>query len=131
MLPKSAMLIKYLSCLRSMAFPRRRTVHQFRAGRRLFKPSAIAPAIIEWPCRAARRTLEPMHATKGLLPERSMIMARKAKKKRKYAKSAGSDGKNEIRRYKKGTAKSGRGGKAGKVKSPNHALPIRLSHSPN
>ena len=64
---------------------------------------------------------------KGSLPERSMIMARKAKKKRKYAKSAGSDVKNEMRRYKKGTAKSGRGGKGGKVKSRKQAIAIGLS----
>jgi hypothetical protein len=56
-----------------------------------------------------------------------MIMARKAKKKRKYAKSAGSDVKNEMRRYEKGTAKSGRGGKAGKVKSRKQAIAIGLS----
>jgi len=34
-------------------------------------------------------------------------MAKKAKK-RKYSRSSGSDVKNEIRRYKKGKAKSGR-----------------------
>ncbi|MGY4195685.1 hypothetical protein ACVIM9_005026 [Bradyrhizobium sp. USDA 4520] len=41
-------------------------------------------------------------------------MAKKAKKKRRYSKSSGSDVKSEMRRYKKGTAKSGRGGKGGK-----------------
>jgi len=54
-------------------------------------------------------------------------MARKAKKKRRYAKSAGSDVKSEMHRYKKGTAKSGRGGKAGKVKSRKQAIAIGLS----
>jgi hypothetical protein len=44
-------------------------------------------------------------------------MARKAKKKRSYSRGLGSDVKNEMRRYKKGKAKSGRGGKGGKVKS--------------
>lgn len=38
-------------------------------------------------------------------------MAKKAAKKRKYSGSSGSDVKSEMRRYKKGTAKSGRGGK--------------------
>ena len=33
-------------------------------------------------------------------------MAKKAKKKSKYSRSSGSDVKNEMRRYKKGTAKS-------------------------
>ena len=53
-------------------------------------------------------------------------MARKAKKRR-YSKSAGNDVENEMRRYKKGTAKSGRGGKGGKVKSRKQAIAIGLS----
>ena len=53
-------------------------------------------------------------------------MARKAKKRR-YSKSAGNDVKNEMRRYKKGSAKSGRGGKGGKVKSRKQAVAIGLS----
>ena len=48
-------------------------------------------------------------------------------KKRKYAKSAGRDVESEMRRYKKGTAKSGRGGKGGKVKSRKQAIAIGLS----
>ena len=40
-----------------------------------------------------------------------------AKKRRKYSPSAGRDVESEMRRYKRGTAKSGRGGKGGKVKS--------------
>jgi hypothetical protein len=54
-------------------------------------------------------------------------MARKAKKKRRYSKSSGSDVKNEMRRYKKGTAKSGSDGKGGKVKSRKQAIAIGLS----
>ena len=54
-------------------------------------------------------------------------MARKAKSKRRYSKSSGSDVKSEMRRYKKGTAKSGRGGKGGKVKSRKQAIAIGLS----
>jgi Family of unknown function (DUF6496) len=48
-------------------------------------------------------------------------------KKRKYSPSSGSDVKNEMRRYKKGTAKSGRGGKGGKVRSRKQAIAIGLS----
>jgi hypothetical protein len=48
-------------------------------------------------------------------------------KKRKYSRSSGSDVKNEMRRYNKGTAKSGRGGKGGKVKSRKQAIAIGLS----
>ena len=54
-------------------------------------------------------------------------MAKKATKKRRSAKSSGSDVKSEMRRYKKGTAKSGRGRKGGKVKSKKQAIAIGLS----
>jgi hypothetical protein len=56
-------------------------------------------------------------------------MAKKAKQasKRRYSKSSGSDVEKEMRRYKKGTAKSGRGGKGGKVKSRKQAIAIGLS----
>jgi hypothetical protein len=53
-------------------------------------------------------------------------MAKKAKKRR-YSKSSGRYVKNEMRRYKKGTAKSGRGGKGGKVKSKKQAIATGLS----
>ncbi len=53
-------------------------------------------------------------------------MAKKAKKatKRGYSKSSGSDVEKEVGRYKKGTAKSGRGGR---VKSRKQAIAIGLS----
>jgi hypothetical protein len=47
--------------------------------------------------------------------------------KRKYAPSASEDVKSEMHRYKRGTAKSGPGGKAGKVKSRKQAIAIGLS----
>jgi hypothetical protein len=50
-----------------------------------------------------------------------------AKKKRKYSRSAGSDVKSEMHRYKRGKAKSGPGGKGGKVKSRKQAIAIGLS----
>ena len=53
-------------------------------------------------------------------------MARKAKKRR-YSRSSGKDVESEMRRYKKGTAKSGRGGKGGRVKSRKQAIAIGLS----
>ena len=49
------------------------------------------------------------------------------KSKRKYSPSAGSDVESEMRRYKRGTAKSGKGGKGGKVKSRKQAIAIGLS----
>jgi Family of unknown function (DUF6496) len=48
-------------------------------------------------------------------------------KKRKYAKSAGADVENEMKRFNRGTAKSGPGGKSGKVKSRKQAIAIGLS----
>ena len=48
-------------------------------------------------------------------------------RKRKYSRAAGQDVEREMRRYKRGTAKSGRGGKAGKVKSRQQAVAIGLS----
>lgn len=49
-----------------------------------------------------------------------------AKKKRKYGKSTQTEVKREMHRMKKGTAKSGRGGK-NKVKSRKQAVAIALS----
>jgi Family of unknown function (DUF6496) len=50
-----------------------------------------------------------------------------AKKKRKYSKSSGKEVENEMHRYKRGKAKSGPGGKGGKVKSRKQAIAIGLS----
>jgi len=47
-----------------------------------------------------------------------------AKRRRRYSKSAGSEVRSEMHRYKRGTARSGRGGK---VKSRKQAIAIGLS----
>ena len=49
------------------------------------------------------------------------------KRKRKYSRAAGTEVKREMHRYKRGKAKSGKGGKAGKVKSRKQAIAIALS----
>ena len=54
-------------------------------------------------------------------------MARK--RKRRYSRSVSSDVEKEMRRYKRGTARSGRGGKGGKVKSRKQAIAIALSEA--
>jgi Family of unknown function (DUF6496) len=46
---------------------------------------------------------------------------------RKYSRSASSDVKREMHRYKRGEAKSGKGGRGGKVKSRKQAIAIGLS----
>jgi hypothetical protein len=48
-------------------------------------------------------------------------------RRRKYSRSASSDVKSEMHRYKRGTARSGPGGKGGKVKSRKQAIAIGLS----
>jgi hypothetical protein len=47
--------------------------------------------------------------------------------KRKYSRSSGRDVESEMHRYKRGKAKSGPGGKGGKVKSRKQAIAIGLS----
>jgi hypothetical protein len=48
-------------------------------------------------------------------------------KKRKYSRGAGTEVEREMRRYKRGTAKSGKGGRGGKVKCRKQAIAIALS----
>ena len=48
----------------------------------------------------------------------------KKRRKRRYSRSASTDVESEMRRYKRGTAKSGRGGR---VKSRKQAIAIGLS----
>ena len=47
--------------------------------------------------------------------------------KRRYSPSSGQDVEREMRRYKRGTARSGPAGKGGKVKSRKQAIAIGLS----
>jgi hypothetical protein len=51
------------------------------------------------------------------------------KTKRKYSPSVGQDVEREMRRFNRGTARSGPGGKAGKVKSRKQAIAIALSEA--
>ena len=48
---------------------------------------------------------------------------------RKYAKSAGKDVEREMKKFNKGTLKSGKGGKGGTVKSRKQAIAIGLSEA--
>jgi Family of unknown function (DUF6496) len=52
---------------------------------------------------------------------------KKRKTKRKYSRSAGRDVEKEVRAYKRGKARSGPGGKGGRVKSRKQAVAIGLS----
>jgi hypothetical protein len=53
----------------------------------------------------------------------------KKKRKRRYSRSASKDVESEMKRYKRGTARSGPGGKGGKVKSRKQAIAIGLSEA--
>ena len=50
-----------------------------------------------------------------------------AKRRRKYSRSASRDVEKEMRSYKRGTARSGPGGKGGRVRSRKQAIAIGLS----
>jgi hypothetical protein len=49
------------------------------------------------------------------------------RRKRRYSRSVGEDVEREMRRYERGTARSGRGG--GKVQSRKQAIAIALSEA--
>jgi hypothetical protein len=51
----------------------------------------------------------------------------KKRSKRKYSKGSGDEVEREMHRYKRGKAKSGKGGRGGKVKSRKQAIAIGLS----
>ena len=54
---------------------------------------------------------------------------RKSSRGRKYGKAAGKSVESAMRRRKRGTLKSGKGGKGGKVKSRKQAIAIGLSEA--
>ena len=49
------------------------------------------------------------------------------RRKRRYSRGASAEVEREMLRYKRGTARSGRGGRAGRVKSRKQAIAIGLS----
>jgi len=58
-----------------------------------------------------------------------MAKRRVAKRRRKYSPGVGKDVEREMRRLKRGTARSGPGGRGGKVKSRKQAIAIALSEA--
>ncbi|MGB7177956.1 MAG: DUF6496 domain-containing protein [Xanthobacteraceae bacterium] len=52
-----------------------------------------------------------------------------AKRRRKYSPSVSKDVEREMKRFKRGTARSGPGGRAGKVKNRKQAIAIALSEA--
>ena len=49
------------------------------------------------------------------------------RRKSRYSRGAGDEVRREMHRYKRGSARSGRGGRAGKVKNRRQAIAIGLS----
>jgi hypothetical protein len=98
-------------------------------GRSKYSPIVRQPhgvsAVVAGPCmlpQLSRQTLLSEHEIGG----RPMA---KARKKRKYSPSVGVDVEREMRSYNRGTARSGPGGKGGKVKSRKQAIAIALSEA--
>lgn len=56
-------------------------------------------------------------------------MAAKTSRNRKYSRAAGKDVEGAMRRRKRGTLKSGKGGKGGRVTSRKQAIAIGLSEA--
>ena len=52
-----------------------------------------------------------------------------SRRKRQYSRGASRDVEKEMRRYNRGTARSGPGGKGGKVKGRKQAIAIALSEA--
>jgi len=65
----------------------------------------------------------------GSYIRRSTMPAKKKSSRRRYGKGAGKTVASAMRRRKKGTLRSGRGGKGGKVKSRKQAIAIGLSEA--
>jgi hypothetical protein len=68
-----------------------------------------------------RRPLLPVEWPKGVSQEDEMA--------RRYSKSASKDVERAMKKKKKGTLRSGKGGKGGKVKSRKQAIAIGLSEA--
>jgi hypothetical protein len=65
----------------------------------------------------------------GTMATRKRSSAKKKASGRKYGKAAGKSVESAMRRKKKGTLSSGKGGKGGKVKSRKQAIAIGLSEA--
>jgi Family of unknown function (DUF6496) len=64
-----------------------------------------------------------------LLQEIGPVEEQMVKRRRKYSPSVSKDVAREMRAFERGTARSGRGGKGGKVKSRKQAIAIALSEA--
>jgi hypothetical protein len=70
-----------------------------------------------------------MHCAINDFDRGSSLMATRKKSTRKYGKAASKRVESAMKKRKKGTLRSGRGGKGGKVKSRKQAIAIGLSEA--
>jgi hypothetical protein len=75
----------------------------------------------------ARGTIREGSGIVALAPSYRGKIRMAKKRRRKYSRGSGEEVRREMHRYKRGRAKSGRGGKGGKVKSRKQAIAIGLS----
>jgi Family of unknown function (DUF6496) len=84
----------------------------------------LCESLAEEACSRAGAYRQNAVAAGVFLDHREMRMA---KKRKRYSKGSGEEVRREMHRYKRGTAKSGKGGRGGKVKSRKQAIAIALS----
>jgi Family of unknown function (DUF6496) len=65
----------------------------------------------------------------ALFPKTVSVEKQMVKRRRKYSPSVSKDVEREMRSFERGTARSGPGGKGGKVKSRKQAIAIALSEA--
>jgi Family of unknown function (DUF6496) len=76
-----------------------------------------------------RVALHPIKAVDNSRRSDDNMPARKKGSRRKYGKTAGKTVESAMKRRKKGTLRSGKGGKGGRVKSRKQAIAIGLSEA--
>src|ERR1700691_3686644 len=79
-------------------------------------------------CILASHLMKQSHQVQ-LRPEGDRMATRKKSSSRKYGKAAGKSVESAMRREKKGTLRSGKGGRGGVVKSRKQAIAIGLSEA--
>lgn len=72
-------------------------------------------------------TISGARCSRNIVTSISLEERHMAKNKRRYSPRSGKEVESEMRRFKRGTAKSGKGGRGGKVKSRKQAIAIGLS----
>jgi hypothetical protein len=110
-----------VTCFPQILFNNQRTPNPDAGCHRTSKPDIGALVFLR-----AQLLLPPALLTKR---ELNMPQRKRSSGGRKYGKAAGKTVKSAMHRKKKGTLRSGKGGKGGKVKSRKQAIAIGLSEA--